>query len=443
MSTPRDGAPSRTRLPDTAKWAIGTVAILAWGLVFDQLTRVAKWILDTSPSTFPPLADLHARYRNAHTILVHGDLYRYQHGAFTYPPVTGYLFVPFRAIGWPATAVTWTVANMVVLAALLAMVLWKWFGVAKADAWLASAAGLAPAMVFALFPFRSLLFWGQLGLFLLFVVFVDLFVVPRRFRGMLIGAATAVKLLPALFVIWLLARRDVPAVVRVGATFLVLTVLAALLWPHASAQYWFHILPSGKDVSMVSDPTHLSTAHGQWYDGVGKVDNQSIRGMLGRPPFRLPGTMPWALLALVTLVAGAYTTVRFLGQRRELAAFVVLSCTTVLISPVSWVHYSVFAGLAPFVALLEWRRDRVLAIASIVLTVAMCANLEDTRLSGPTFTSLPFENMSPVIVFAVRNLYVLGGLAFLGIATWRAWRTTDERGDHAPAAPSALTSATP
>jgi hypothetical protein len=183
--------------------------------------------------------------------------------------------------------------------------------------------------------------------------------------------------------------------------------------------YWVHILPSGKDVLMVADPTNLPYTHGHWYFGVGKVDNQSLRGLLGRPPFLLAGTMPWLLLALGVLALGVLVTVRLLGERRDLLAFVTLSLTTVLVSPVSWVHYWIFAALAPFVAILEWRRDRALSVASIILTVAMCANLEDTRLDGFYEVGAQFLKTAPVVIFGVRNLYVLGGLVFLAIVSWR------------------------
>jgi Glycosyltransferase family 87 len=414
-------APRRTPGMSTpAKLGVGAVVILLWGLLFDQLARVSGWILDTySAVVLPPLLDLHSRYRDASIAVHKGVLYGFRHGAFTYPPITAYLFAPFHAIGWKATAILWTVANVVVLALLFTITLWRFFAVPGPTAWLVSATGLAPAAIFLLYPFRSLLYWGQLALFLLFVVFVDLFVVPPRFRGVLIGIAAAVKLLPALFIVWLLARREYPAALRVIGSFAVLTLVAVALWPHASAQYWFHILPSGQDVAMVANPTNVATSHGRWYFGVGKVVNQSLRGLLARPPFLLPGTMPWLLLAVAVLALGVVVTIRLLGQRRDLLAFVVLSLTTVLVSPVSWVHYWVFVALAPFAAVLEWRRDRVLSVASMILTVSVCANLEDTRLDGLFALGRQFSSAAPIVVFAVRNLYVLGGLVFLAIVAWR------------------------
>src|SRR5277367_996978 len=107
---------------------VGAVVIVLWGLVFDQLTRVAGWILDTyNVVVMPPLVDLHSRYRDASIAVHKGTLYGFRHGAFTYPPFTAYLFVPFHVIGWHATAIVWTVANVVVLAALFTIVLWRFF----------------------------------------------------------------------------------------------------------------------------------------------------------------------------------------------------------------------------------------------------------------------------------------------------------------------------
>ena len=431
------------------KVGLGVAAVLAWGLFFDQLTRVAGWILDTyNVLITPPLRDLRSWYVDAGIVQHHGaHLYGFRPGAFTYPPIAAYLFLPLRVIGWHASAIAWTVSNVALLAVLLFAVLWRYFDVDRSTAWLLSAAGLAPAAIFLLYPFRSLLFWGQLGLVLLVAVFVDLVLVPARYRGVLIGIVTAVKLLPVIFLIWLLARREVGAVIRVAVTFVALTLLAWALWPHASAQYWFHILPSGKDVDFVVNATNVSTSHGRWYFGVGRVANQSLRGLLARPPFLWPGTFPWIVLALLVLAVGVvvtYTILRRSGDR-DLLAFVVLALTTVLASPVSWVHYWVFAVLCPFVAVLEWRRDRVIAAASLVLTVATCANLEDPRLSGHFLLGAQFARVAPIEVFVVRNLYVLAGIVFLTVVAVRTRRmrtaeavqvaAVPERAQDAPAPP--------
>ncbi len=395
------------------KVIVGAVVIVLWGLFFDDLVRVGRWLLDAGDLAKgnAPVEDLQARYRDAHTILSHGNLYGVHWETTTYPPITSYLFVPFRLIGLRATETLWTIANLISLAVLFTVALHRWFKVAPVDAWFASALGLAPAAIFAFYPFRSMLLWGQMGVFLMLLVFLDLFLVPKRFRGILIGVAAAIKLLPALFIIWLIAKREFPAVVRAIAAFAVLTLFAAALWPHISAEYWFHVLPSGRVGRIVTVPPS------QWVKGAGKLSDQSIRGLLARPPFLLLKTLPWLPIALMLLALGVAVTVRFIRQGRELAAFVLLSLVTELVSPVSWLHYWVFVGLTPLLAIYEWRRDRPLAIASIVLALSTCANLDNNILITP-----PFIHMAPLMLFIVRNLYVIGGLIFLGIATWRAFR---------------------
>jgi hypothetical protein len=95
---------------------------------------------------------------------------------------------------------------------------------------------------------------------------------------------------------------------------------------------------------------------------------------------------------------------------------------TELVSPVSWLHYWVFIASAPLLAILEWRRDRPLAIASIVLALSTCVNLENHTLDGR-----PFTTMLPVVLFLIRNLYVLGGLVFLAVAVQRVFRSSASR----------------
>jgi alpha-1,2-mannosyltransferase len=396
------------------KILIGVLAATMWGLFFDQLVRVGQWIFDTSPPVrLEPLSDLHYRFNDAHIAWVHGNLYAARVGSFSYPPFTAYIFLPFHLIGLQATDILWTVGSVFALAAVLSVALARWFPISGTDAWLASSAGLAPAAVFALYPFRSDLYWGQFGVFLLALVFIDLFCVPKRFRGVLIGLATAIKLLPGIFVFWLLFKRDLPSVARAVGTFLALTLLAAIFWPHASIEFWFHILPSGHQIQMAADGPGKVINRATWYLGVGRVANQSIRGLLAKPPFIWLGMWPWLPIAAIVLCGGIWIAWRLSEQQRDLAGFIVLALTGVLVSPVSWLHYWVFVGLAPFLAIIEWRRARPIAIASIVLALSTCANLESG--SVPHFSPIG----SPAL-FVVRNLYVLGGLGFLVVAGFLA-----------------------
>ncbi len=401
----------------TLKWTklvIASVAVVLWGLFFDDLARVGEWVVASSYSSVGhlPLADLEGRYADAHIALTHGNLYAIRRSqTFTYPPITAYLFVPFRLIGLRATMTLWTVGNVIALAIAFAISLHRWCRMSAADAWFVSAVCLAPAAIFVFYPYRSLILWGQMGVFLMLLVILDLFVVPKRYRGILIGVATAIKLLPAVFIVWFLVRRDFSAAAKVVLSFLTLTLVAAALWPHASAEYWFHVLPSGRVGRVVYE------APSMWQRGIGRLPDQSIRGLLGRPPFISTGLFSWAVLAAIVLGVGIAVTVKLLEEDRDLTAFVLLSVVTELVSPVSWPHYWVFVGLVPILAIVEWRRDRPLAMTAILLAACTCVNVDDR-----TLVIAPVTMMSPVVLFIVRNIYVLGGLAFLAVAAQRTFR---------------------
>ena len=127
-----------------------------------------------------------------------------------------------------------------------------------------------------------------------------------------------------------------------------------------------------------------------------------------------------------------------------------LSCATVLASPVSWAHYWVFVALAPFVAALEWRRDKVLVVAALLLPVATFVDVEDPRLDGLFFVGAHFSRVWRPWLFVSRNPYVLGGLVFLALVTWRVFFTHPAVGTAAataardePAAIEELSPATP
>ena len=72
---------------------------------------------------------------------------------------------------------------------------------------LIAVAGVATAFAFTLEPFRQTLSFGQINIYLGLLVLVDLLVLGRRgskWTGIGIGLATAIKLTPGIFIIYLL-----------------------------------------------------------------------------------------------------------------------------------------------------------------------------------------------------------------------------------------------
>ena len=104
-------------------------------------------------------------------------------------------------------------------------------------AWLAAAI-VAPAVIY-FEPIRSNFDFGQINVVLMTLVIADC--VPRRTpwpRGMLLGLAIALKLTPAVFVLYFLLRRDTRALLVTAASAVVATLAGfAFAW-RDSLEYW-------------------------------------------------------------------------------------------------------------------------------------------------------------------------------------------------------------
>ncbi|WP_370963060.1 glycosyltransferase 87 family protein [Amycolatopsis sp. cg9] len=302
-------------------------------------------------------------YRLGSAALLHGhDLYGTlpptgdgQSLLFTYPPFAAILLAPFAVLPYWAACLALTVLTLGVLALVLRTVL-RALG-ARCDWWRVAAFLLAAE---ALEPVLRTLYAGQIDLLLLALVVLDALVAaPKWPRGLLIGVAAAIKLTPAVFVLYLLLRRDTRAAVTAAVTFLAATALGFLVAGADSVRYWTGAL---WDTGRVGEPTYAG--------------DQSLLGLLARlgvPPGAR--TAWWLPLVAVVLVLTA------LGVRRALAAgepVLALGLTAVgglLVSPISWTHHWVWA----VVVLLGWaepaRRTRrrgfaLLAGAGAVLFVA-------------------------------------------------------------------------
>jgi alpha-1,2-mannosyltransferase len=274
---------------------------------------------------------------------------------FTYPPFAAILLAPLAVLPYWAACLVLTLLTLGVLALVLVTVL-RALGV-RCD-WRRVAALLPAAEV--LEPVLRTLYAGQLDLLLLALVVLDVLVdTPRWPRGLLIGIAAAVKLTPAVFLLYFLLRRDTRAAVTAVVTFLAATALGFLLAGADSVRYWTSAL---WDTGRVGEPTYAG--------------DQSLLGLLARAGVPADVRTAWWLpLVAVVLVLTA------LGVRRALAAgepTVALGLNAVgglLVSPISWTHHWVWA----VVVLLGWaelaRRTRrrgfaVLAGAGAVLFVA-------------------------------------------------------------------------
>ncbi|WJK44145.1 glycosyltransferase 87 family protein [Solwaraspora sp. WMMA2056] len=250
--------------------------------------------------------------------VVQGELY------FTYPPFTALLLRPFAALSDVDTATVFTVGSLL---AVVVTTVWLVTPIARRRGlprwWLA---GLAVPLVVLIEPTRETIFLGQINMLLVVLILADLlFAVPQRSRwaGVGIGLATAIKLFPGIFIVYLLVTRRwraalVSCVAAAGATLLAAAVLPAESWRFWTRELW-------------------ST------DRVGRSDytgNQSLQGLLGRlvAPDE-PNRLVW--LALVAVVAGygLWRAARAVRAGDELAGLTLTGLVAALIAPITWPHH--------------------------------------------------------------------------------------------------------
>jgi alpha-1,2-mannosyltransferase len=292
-----------------------------------------------------------------------GDLYGYRTEAglpFTYPPFAALLAEPLARVPLPLVQFAWVAATLAAAVAVAA--------VAMRPVVERLGLPLTAALLLVSTPVRSHVRFGQVGLFLVLLVGADLLRRQRR-RGWGVGLATAVKLTPGIYVVWLLAagrwsRLRSTVAWAAGATF----AGVVLLWP--------------------SSPTWLSSA--LWDSSrFGRNDipgNQSVRGMLLRAfPDDATAERLWLVLAVGLVVLGVAGACRLELAGNRLGAVGTLAAASVAASPISWQHHLVWLAL-PLAALVAAGRGR-LAAGWAVLLIAPVTTLA-TQVDVPVLGAL-------------------------------------------------------
>ncbi len=246
---------------------------------------------------------------------VQGELY------FTYPPVSALLLRPFALLPLGLTIAVFTVLTVLGVVAttrwLLAPVIAR-HGLPRVFT-----VTVGVLLVFAVESTRETITFGQINMLLVVLILADLlFAVPqgRRWAGVGVGLATALKLYPGIFIVYLLATRRWRDAAVASATAAGATLLAAAVAPADSWRFFTHEL---------------------WAtDRVGRTDytgNQSLFGLLSRltAPAE-PSRVLW--LALALLVAG-YGLWRAARAGDALTGLTLTGLVGALVSPITWTHH--------------------------------------------------------------------------------------------------------
>lgn len=251
---------------------------------------------------------------------------------FTYPPIAAVLFSLLAAVPWSVAVAVWTTVGLVLLTAICLVSAQHVYG--RGSQALLVGLGVAVGAL-VLEPVYQTLDFGQINLLLTGLVALDCLLPRTKWpRGLLIGFAAAIKLTPAIFVLFFLPRRQWKPVLTTVASFIGFGLLGFALAPTDTKQYWFDSL---------LDPGRVG--------GLAYAGNQSLRGALHR--FGLTGlaeSATWALLCVGVVVLVWLAVIRTRRAGDDLAGLLAVAVGGLLISPVSWSHHWVW--IAPGLVLL-------------------------------------------------------------------------------------------
>jgi alpha-1,2-mannosyltransferase len=251
---------------------------------------------------------------------------------YTYTPFAALLFavgsvLPFQLLMY-----------LVALVSLVALAATVWIAF-RALGWeeriLAGPVLLLGGVALWLEPVQRALFLGQVELVLMALVVWDMCQSDRRrWKGAGVGIAAGIKLVPLIFIVYLVVTRRFRAAVVASAAFVVSVLIGFAFLPHESVSWWV-------------DRYFLDASRTGF---VGTTANQSLRGLITRLDGSVNGAAAiWLPVAIVVGVAGLAAAVAL--HRRGLAfeGLMTVALTALLVSPISWDHHWVW--IVPMLAI--------------------------------------------------------------------------------------------
>jgi alpha-1,2-mannosyltransferase len=369
----------------------------------------------------PAHPDLDIYIRGAKDLLAGRPLYdSYLHNpgdptlryGFIYPPLFAILLLPLSFLPVAAAPAVWLIATH----AALATAFWLVFRRLAASR---TVTLLAIAVTLAFYPLWAEGSQAQANLPILLLVTLGIAGVGegKQRSAIWLGLAAALKLTPALLLVWLVWERRFRAAAWMAGAFSAFTALAALLRPSDSLTYATRVLP------MLAG-------------GTAYYSNQSISGLAARlfkaNPYTTPIVqLPWEPILVAVVVAALlgywllWAPSLALGRGREFSGITFLPLLP-LASAVSWEHHLVI--LLPLIWVLvaqaltlpyptgggKWIRIAVLAVG--VLCLLAIPHLP----FGPPYATdfaRAAHTANPLLILGANRLLV-GTLLLFGAAPW-------------------------
>jgi alpha-1,2-mannosyltransferase len=326
---------------------------------------------------------------------------------FTYPPLAAVAFAPFALLSLPAASIAITVTTLLLLLASTWIVLTRlrvaqtWplpDGAGWRRAWL-SVLIVALAVLF-LEPIQSNFEFGQINVVLMTLVIADC--VPRRTpwpRGVLLGVAMALKLTPAVFLLYFLLRRDTRTLITATLSAIIATLVGMVFAWRDSLQYWTETVHDTDRIGTVSFNT-----------------NQNIAGGLARLGIAEgPRFVLWTICCFAVLGLTVWAGRRILKANQPILALICVALFGLVVSPVSWSHHWVWALPAVIVTAVIGYRQRNIALGAIsVIGVVLMVVMPYALLPEHRETAAPVWRQligGPYLWWALATIAVAGIVA--------------------------------
>ena len=285
-------------------------------------------------------ADLEVYLRGAQAIVTGTPLYVHHAGVlpFTYSPFAAMVFTPLHLLSPTGARWVFTIGSLVGYLVAVGAIGWRlrlpWRHMA-----LVALAGTA------LEPFVRTILLGQVNLYLMAAVVVDCLLIRSSRRGWLVGLAAGIKVVPGVFVLYFVLKRDWRSARRAVFGFLVTVACGTLVAPQDSLRFW------GGGLFGISHFGPAAVVDGK---------NQSLIGQLARVSQNPSPSMVTELLVFAAaLTLGGVAAHRQLRIGDDVAALTAVAIAGLLASPLSWTHHWVWA--VPAVMVLMSRRQWVMA----------------------------------------------------------------------------------
>jgi alpha-1,2-mannosyltransferase len=282
---------------------------------------------------------------------------------FTYPPLAAVVFSPFALLSLDVASIAITLTTLILLIVATTILLTRmdvWpnppvgrSAVTAEPAWLRrawlAAAIVAPAVIF-FEPIRSNFDFGQINVVLMTLVIADC--VPKKTpwpRGMLLGLAIALKLTPAVFLLYFVLRRDTRALIVTAASAVVATLAGfAFTWSD-SFEYWTETVRNTDRIGTATLNTNQNIAGALARLGLG----EGLRFVL------------WTVACFAVLGLTVWAARRVLKAEQPVLALICVAMFGLVVSPVSWSHHWVWVLPTVLVTSIVAYRQRHAALAVV------------------------------------------------------------------------------